>query len=603
MMKSLTQTISLCSLFLLALAFPSRVYGLLTVYPSPGDLSTISNLKQSGDFTVKVNGQSLFVYESPNYFKGTPEGWAIKPQDTVSFTSFAFSGETVTVEVTSLRTVTSATIRPKSVGLPYTVSGNKITFTLTGPQKLSLEVNNQKRPLFIIAEAPDVPDTAATYYYPAPGVYKVGSFKEIKDGESVYIAAGAVVEGTFLCSGNNNKFRGRGILTAGYVSWDSWKADTSQCMISYSDAALVKKYRGASNCQFEGLIMLNSPGWYNYGSLSSSTVKNIKFLSWNANTDGLRLGGSCLMEDCLFYQNDDCLIGNWGTGNTWRNCIVWNGVYGRAIVSLVGSTARTFLWENIDIIGESTNNPVILLQNYGNTAPVTLDGYVIRNVRVESPRTMAPFIKILSLATTPAITMKNILLENITTETTLPSEGLIDVSKSSSGTSSVNGLEFRDVYIAGNLVTSLGTLKITSSGSVSNLTFTSTSAPTLLNRAVRGTVGAPGNELIVAVTVGGSTAKNLLFRAAGPSLASLGVTAPSADPKLEVLSGQTVLGSNDNYDAALAGTFTTAGAFAFTAGAKDAALTLTLQPGTYTLRVSAVGTSYGTVLAEIFELP
>jgi hypothetical protein len=601
-MNSRKTTLSAWSLLLLVLLTPARVLGVLNVYPAPGDLSTISNLKQSGDFTVKVNGQSLFVYESPNYFKGTPQGWGIKPQDTVSFTSFAFSGETVTVEVTSLRTITSATIRPKSVGLAYTVSGNKITFTLQGPQKLSLEVNDQKRPLFIVAEAPDVPDTAATYYYPAPGVYKVGTLKEIKNGESVYIAAGAVVEGTFLCSGNNNKFRGRGIFTSSYISWDTWKADNTQCMITYSDAALVKHYRVSTNNQYEGLFMLNAPGWYQYGTLGTSTVRNIKFLSWNPNADGLPFGGGSTMEDCLFFQNDDCLIGNYGVGNTWRNCVVWKGNYGRTIVSLVPSLGRNWLWENIDIIGFGSSEPIILLQDLSNTGTATLDGFVIRNIRVESPRT-APLIKIVSLATTPAVTIKNILLENITTETTLASEGFIDVSKSSSGTSSLVGIEFRDVYLAGTLATSLGTLKITTSGSVSNLTFTSTSAPTLLNRAVRGSVGAPGNELIVAVTVGGSTAKNLLFRAAGPSLASLGVTAPSADPKLEVLSGQTVLGSNDNYDAALAGTFTTAGAFAFTAGAKDAALTLTLQPGTYTLRVSAVGTSYGTVLAEIFELP
>jgi len=83
-------------LLLLALALSVRGLAVLNIYPSPGDLSTVSNLKQSGDFTVNVNGQSCYVYESVKYFKH-PKGLANRPQNTVSFTSFAFSQEPVTV--------------------------------------------------------------------------------------------------------------------------------------------------------------------------------------------------------------------------------------------------------------------------------------------------------------------------------------------------------------------------------------------------------------------------------------------------------------------------------------------------------------------------
>jgi len=78
---------------------------------------------------VQVNGRSCFVYESPKYFVH-PKGWGNRPQDTVSFTSFAFRDEPVTVTVTSTRPIKTATIRPKSLGLAYSVSGNTITFSL-----------------------------------------------------------------------------------------------------------------------------------------------------------------------------------------------------------------------------------------------------------------------------------------------------------------------------------------------------------------------------------------------------------------------------------------------------------------------------------------
>ncbi|MEI6076890.1 MAG: hypothetical protein WCS94_15015 [Verrucomicrobiota bacterium] len=458
-MAAVRSRVTAGALFLLALALPGRVSAVLNIYPAPGDLSTIANLKQSGDFTVKVNGQDCFVYESPKYFKH-PKGWGNRPQDTVSFTSFAFSGEPVTVAVTCNDTIKTCTIRPKSARIPYTQNGHTITFTLKSPQKLSVEVNDQKRPLLIVAEAPDLPDKTATYYF-GPGVHKVGTKKEIKDGESVYIAAGAVVEGTFLCTGHNNKFRGRGIITSGYIPWDKWKTDSSVCMFTYP------KFKSVTNNEFEGLFLLNSPGWYNRGQLVGSTVKNIKFIAWNGNTDGLHLGGNSLMEDCLFFQNDDCLIGSFGNNNTWRNCVIWKGNYGRPIVSLISSTAKNYLWENIDIIGMNGREPTVLLNNFRNQNTALIDGYVIRNVRVESPRTC----RLIEISA-KNLTVKHVLFENVSTDTTIEEEGLIAASHGGV----VDGIEFCNLRLAGKPITSLKDAKISTSGSVTNCSLTVTAS-------------------------------------------------------------------------------------------------------------------------------
>ncbi|MEI7731082.1 MAG: hypothetical protein WCO56_16010 [Verrucomicrobiota bacterium] len=457
----LPSILSKCCWFFMTFVWSGMLFAGVTIYPAPGDLDAVQHLKPSTDYTLTVNGKSCFVYESENYWV-YPKGGGRRPQTKVAFTSFALGGEKVVVGVTCNFAVKTVTIRPLSAGVIPSISGNTITFALSTPKKISVEVNDQKKPLLIVAESPDVPDTAATYYY-GPGVHKIGTKKEIKAGERVYIAGGAVVEGTFHCSGENIKIRGRGILSAGHITWDAWRADSHLCMFDYPKWL-------PKDQEFEGLFLLNSPGWYCRAELVNSTVKNVKFIAWAGNSDALHLGGNSLMEDCLCFINDDCLIGNNGSNNTWRNCVVWKGNWGRPIISLLANrgTIQGFLWEDIDIIGFDWKEPVIkLTQNATQGNGGTMENYVIRNIRVESPR-ICPLIDIKA----NNFTIKNILLEKITTSTTVAEEGKITAS----GTGSVAGVEFRNLRLDSEWITNFGTAKISTNGAVSGVTFT-TSPP------------------------------------------------------------------------------------------------------------------------------
>ena len=89
-----------------------------------------------------------------------------------------------------------------------------------------------------------------------------------------------------------------------------------------------------------------------------------------------------------------------------------------------------------------------------------------------------------------------------------------------------------------------------------------------------------------------------------------GVTNALADSRVQVFSGQTQIGENDNWSTvpadatAVAAAAASVGAFALPVGSKDAALVLTLAPGGYTLQVSsAVAGSAGVALIEVYELP
>ena len=127
----------------------------------------------------------------------------------------------------------------------------------------------------------------------------------------------------------------------------------------------------------------------------------------------------------------------------------------------------------------------------------------------------------------------------------------------------------------------------------------------LVNLSCRAHVGTDGDILIAGFTLSGTESKRILIRGVGPTLASLGVTGALADPKLEVIrqGSATPIASSDDWDAALAPAFTSVGAFGLSPGSKDAALALTLPPGSYTAQISGVGNTTGVAIVEVYELP
>ncbi|HEY1109423.1 MAG TPA: hypothetical protein VGE76_12340, partial [Opitutaceae bacterium] len=130
----------------------------------------------------------------------------------------------------------------------------------------------------------------------------------------------------------------------------------------------------------------------------------------------------------------------------------------------------------------------------------------------------------------------------------------------------------------------------------------SATAPRLVNLSARTQVGTGANLLIAGFAIGGETSKTVLIRAVGPGLAPFGVTGTLADPQLELYGGSTLLAVNDNWQASAGDTFTAVGAFALPASSRDAALLVTLAPGSYTAQVSGIGNTTGVALVEVYVL-
>jgi TonB family protein len=134
---------------------------------------------------------------------------------------------------------------------------------------------------------------------------------------------------------------------------------------------------------------------------------------------------------------------------------------------------------------------------------------------------------------------------------------------------------------------------------------TGTPAAHISNVSARSLAGTGAAVLTVGFAIAGDTRKTVLIRAVGPALAAFGVNGALANPTLRLVSSRgTELGVNDDWPAAAGwgAAFTGVGAFQLSASSRDAALLVSLAPGTYTAQASGVGGTSGVALIEVYDV-
>ncbi|HVF70107.1 MAG TPA: DUF3466 family protein [Chthoniobacterales bacterium] len=126
-------------------------------------------------------------------------------------------------------------------------------------------------------------------------------------------------------------------------------------------------------------------------------------------------------------------------------------------------------------------------------------------------------------------------------------------------------------------------------------------SPGLLNISTRGPVGTGDNVMIAGVIVRGENDRRILVRAIGPGLAAAGVANPLADPTLEVHDQNGQIAANDDWRSDQETEVAAAGLAP--GDDRDAALIVSLWPGTYTTIVRGKDNSTGNALVEVYALP
>lgn len=363
----------------------------VVTYPAP------QGEKASEDYTVDAGGQSVFVYTTP-VLRGGP----------ASFAYFDFSGS-VNVSVASTRKINTVKILPASYGIKPAVGENSVSFTLTKPANVTLELNDSvERPLHLFANPPetDRPDPAGTnVIYFGPGVHEVGLLRP-KSGQTVYLAGGAILRAkippdekptqeknwrgnkvwaTLLetSGGQGVKVRGRGILDMGRLPWH---------------ARTAMWFGGSQDVLVEGIIILDAPAWVVAMHHSRHVVvRNVKQICARENSDGIDICNSqdVLVEDCFLRNNDDEVCVKTlspppameSKNIVVRRCVVWNDrARGLGITSETRANISNVLFKDCDIIHDFSDGGecaalAILVSDSGTMADIRFE-----DIRVEDCR-------------------------------------------------------------------------------------------------------------------------------------------------------------------------------------------------------------------------
>ena len=157
--------------------------------------------------------------------------------------------------------------------------------------------------------------------------------------------------------------------------------------------------------------------------------------------------------------------------------------------------------------------------------------------------------------------------------------------------------------------TAIAGYRTSTSGTVAAAPVAPTRTSNLTSISARGHVGTGLANLVSGFIVTGSAPATILVRAVGPTLTSLGLPGALQRPVLQIFnSAGTVIHStatpspaSNAADTAFAAT--QVGTFAFTPGSADAALLVTLSPGSYTAQIDGAGNTTGLALLEVYQLP
>ncbi len=365
--------------------------------PPPTTMSTDSTLAIApapptealyDGYALSVNGRDVPVYQcrvSAIPFNQVWPGYQrpIEQTELAGFACWDMSGP-VDVVVESKRPVKSVSIKPSSRGIVPSVEGNRIRFRMPAAGQITVEVNGPHHALHLFANPPevDVPraDDPSVRYF-GPGVHQIGR-TSVASNQTIYIAPGAVVYGSFQGQGVSNvRIRGRGII------------DVSQMERSQGRGAL--RFSDSTNISVEGVIMRDPDIWcFTLSGCTNVDIANVKLIGlWRYNADGIDICNSqnVTVRDSFVRAFDDNIVlkglkARSGISFDDRpiinvrvsNCVLWND-WGRALEIGAETAAPEFsniVFENCDII--RTCHIAMDIQ-HGDRA-------VIRDVRFENIR-------------------------------------------------------------------------------------------------------------------------------------------------------------------------------------------------------------------------
>jgi hypothetical protein len=263
--------------------------GKVVSYPAPeGEIL-------SSDYVVEVNGRSVPVYVIQSQ-------WHDKKY---SAAYFDFAGS-VTVKIRpdpaifkTTATLEHLKIQPAKYGIMPTVVNGEVTFSTGRPFNISVEPAGQNSPLHLFGNPLEVnpprPGDPNVVYF-GPGIHKPVRI-DLKAGQTLYIAGGAIVKSAVTSTGDNVRIMGRGILCGN--DWAHSKGPTAR-MVWPADG---------HNILLEDIIIRGAWNWTVAPSRCDQVlIRNLRICgSRCGNDDGIDPCNSSnvTIRNCFVHTDDD----------------------------------------------------------------------------------------------------------------------------------------------------------------------------------------------------------------------------------------------------------------------------------------------------------
>lgn len=281
----------LSTLCLAALATATSVSGVNKVkaYSIPSGVT----LGSSFDINLEIDGgqsESLGTYQVGLHEINTTTGSAMTHLSSMAY--FDFSGTVRILIKSNVAPVNTVQIRPYSYGITPTVHNNTISFTLTQPRNLVIQVNEDIFDclhLFANSIETNIPiSNSSDVIYFGPGYHTVtGDVLNVPSGRTVYLAGGAALAADVNFNGSSNaSLRGRGIV---------YKPSSGISMTS------------SQNITVDGVIVINTK--MNMAQANGVTIKDLRSISATQWGDGMDFycSTNVLVTGVFMRNSDDCI--------------------------------------------------------------------------------------------------------------------------------------------------------------------------------------------------------------------------------------------------------------------------------------------------------
>jgi hypothetical protein len=365
---------------------PATIRAQAIIYPSPQGLAS------SAEYQVKVNGKDVFVYASP-----VP----------AAYCSFDMT-KPIEITIKANRDIKWVDIRPFSSGIKPLFKDSTISFRITKPSQLSIELNGSlQMPLFIFANPPELnkPDRRDknVIFFEAGKIHYAGII-QVKDSQTVYIEGGAVVIGVFeAVNAKHIKIAGRGVLDGSYNNMFSdsiIKTHNPGIITTNKTIGNYHRFLEFTDCEdvtIEGITLHNSTSWQVVPfHCNRVNISNIKIVSDQPSDDGIDIVHSknVRVRNSFIRTKDDCIavkayLNNPPGANVdsvlVEKCVFWNALWGNALeigFELNSAEIKNITFCNSDVIHVEAG-AVFSIHNAGTSL---VSNILYDDIRVEDAR-------------------------------------------------------------------------------------------------------------------------------------------------------------------------------------------------------------------------